>query len=412
MTATPLSLVKDFVLALTQVMVSLIGAQAAADMIAEAFPHKDIRRDPQGRLVIPNKSTVSELEKFLAIAVHRMEENFGHEFTERTMYHLYDLLVKQHGEDAARASGVLVSIPHGYLEKEKITLLSKEELETRVWEKTKELQELNAHLEQNVLARTKELLVANQKLEEANAELERLSQAKTEFLSLVSHQLLTPLTTARWIATTLDEVLGAPNPETAKLIGDLLNNNSRMVRLVGNLLNVARIEEGRLEYKFENITLDDMLVELVSALTPIAEKKQIAIRYENSQSGPIVRADRGKLYLAFENVIENAVKYTPKKGEIGIKMYVAGGMVTVEIQDKGIGIPKEEWKNIFQKFFRARNAREQAISGSGLGLFIVKKIIEDHGGHIRFESTEGVGTTFLLELPMIQMIHNHPVSTP
>lgn len=392
--------VEELSRAIVRVMTSLFGVQAVRGLLVQQFEKDEIIFDDQGQLEIRQKYP-EFFKRLIAVLITRMVKDFGYDFSERTLQHLYTTQLQKSGR-GVRAMEILEVIPEGFLEREKIQYLSKEELEEKVLQRTQELRDLNAHLEQTVRERTKDLIAANKKLEEANQELERLTKAKTEFLSLASHQLRAPLTAMRWILLELkgsmDQSLPLPDRQSLE---KLLLNNERMTQLINNLLNIARIEEGRLQYEFETISLDKLLENSVNILTPIAASKSVMLDSTLGHNEFFVRVDKEKMGLALENIIENAIKYTPTGKRVEVTMTKDAGSVVVRIQDEGIGIPEDEQSKIFDKFFRAKNAVKMETTGSGLGLFIVKKIIEDHGGRITFESKEGKGTVFLIEIPLM-----------
>lgn len=391
--------VEELSRALIRVMTSLFGVQAVRGLITQEFQRDEIILDDRGQLEIRQKYP-EFFKRLIATLVARMAKDFGYDFSERTLRYLYTAQL-QKSRKGMHTMELLEVIPEGFLEREKIQYLSKEELEEKVLQRTQELRDLNMHLEQTVLERTKELVAANKKLEEANQELERLTKAKTEFLSLASHQLRAPLTATRWILlefwASRDRSLSLSDRQ---LFEKLLSNNERMTRLINNLLSIARIEEGRLQYEFGIISLDELLEDSVNVLTPIAVAKGVVLDYTLGHNEFLVRADKEKIGLALENIIENAIKYTLAGKRVRVTVTKDIGTVVIHIQDEGIGIPQDEQLKIFDKFFRAKNAVKTETMGSGLGLFIVKKIIEDHGGRVTFESKEGTGTTFLIEIPL------------
>ncbi len=388
-----------FAESLSASVVHLLGQQTVVAIFARTFPKQELVFTSKGGIEANTLHPKEHVRRLTGVFAQLLADSFGHEFADRSVADAYTRAVRS-GGTIDTAADILACIPEGFLEKEKIKLLSKSELEERVLQRTIELQEANARLEERVAQRTEELVSANSKLEDANKELSRLSSVKSEFLSMVSHQLLVPLTAARWIAKTLEEELSdAVSEETRKLLDQLLASNAHMARLVANLLNVARIEDGRTAYAKEIISLSDLLKDIVTVLSPLAAEKRVTLRYAADEFCS-VRGDRDALRMAFENIIDNAVKYTPEGKMVMVTLGVIGKTVRVKVADQGIGIPIGEQGQIFGKFYRARNARAVQTNGSGLGLFVVKKIIEGHEGHVRFESSEDTGTTFFIELPI------------
>lgn len=399
-------IIRKFAVELGQASVSLMGSQGIRIILEKEFPGGEIKVNSLGKITIAEEHAKENIRKFLEIVVGRLVRNFGYAFSENSLESVYNNFKNRYGE-TSEVLEILGFLPEGSLEKEKIKYLTKSELEQKVLERTRDLQELNANLEKTVVERTKELVSANNQLEEKNKELEELSQAKTAFVSLVSHQLRSPLTAARWaVAGLVEAVVAKEEDEIKKLLDFLLMNNGRMTSLVDNLLNVARIEENRLAYEFKRVEFGKIVKELIRNLFPIAEKKLVTISYQEQlpSSSFMVMADKEKLYLAVENILDNAIKYTLEGGKIEVKVNEESSRLIFCVRDYGVGIPKEDRAKIFSKFFRAKNVSRDGGSGSGLGLFITKKIIEDHGGEVYFKSEEGSGTTFFVELPLVE--HN------
>lgn len=388
-----------FAESLARSVADVLGRQAVTGMFARTFPHGEVSLTAAGRLAVAMPAPKETVRTLAAALADMLAAGLGTAFAERALAEAYaDASVAKTGFGAL--ADVLACVPDGFLEEERVKALSKTELEIRILQRTAELREANALLEARVASRTQELQEANRKLKDANQTLQRMSSAKSEFLSMVSHQLLVPLTAARWITKTIEEILSPGMSDEARtLLQQMLSNNSHMARLVANLLNVARIEEGRFDYKMDLVPLAALLHEIVADVTPIATEKGVTLRCAAEDIGTI-RGDRDKLRMAFENLIENAVKYTPEGKMVIVTLAGDGDGALVKIADQGIGIPAEEHAQIFDKFFRARNARSSDVSGSGLGLFVVRQVVTGHRGSIRFESAEGKGAVFFVNLPL------------
>lgn len=233
-----------------------------------------------------------------------------------------------------------------------------------------------------------------------------IDRMKSEFISVASHQLRTPLSAIKWVIKMLiDGDAGEMNDEQRELLDKGYKSNERMITLVNDLLNVSRIEEGRFQYQFAFEDITAVIDSVVSEVRPIAEEKGIEVKVENLPSGlPKVKVDSNKLRLAVMNLVDNAMKYTQKDGVVTIRTKADRKYLTLEVQDTGVGIPKKQQAQMFQKFFRATNVVKMQTEGSGLGLFIVKNIVERHGGKISFDSEEGKGTTFRFTLPVDQRL--------
>jgi signal transduction histidine kinase len=229
-----------------------------------------------------------------------------------------------------------------------------------------------------------------------------VDRMKSEFISIAAHQLRTPLSAIKWsLKMVLDGDLGKPTEEMNEFITKSYKTNERMIRLVNDLLNVSRIEEGRFFYKFSPLNLVEFINGVVLDFIPLCKDKKIAITWSPPKENiPLIQGDADHLRLAIQNLLDNALKYTPNNGMITISLQKvkSKGELILRIKDTGVGIPQDEQERIFSKFYRGTNVIKLQTDGSGLGLFIVKNIIERHDGTVTFDSTEK-GTTFTIILP-------------
>ena len=229
------------------------------------------------------------------------------------------------------------------------------------------------------------------------------SRVKSEFVSLAAHQLRTPLSATKWaMKMLLDGDLGALAKEQKEFLNKGYEANERMIRLVNDLLDVAKIEEGKFGYVFGHDDICHIINEAISDQTILAQKRNIKIVFhEPSQRFPKIKMDIQKIRLAMGNILENAINYTLPGGSVEIMIEsLYPKYLEVLVKDNGVGIPKDQMARIFSKFFRGRNVISMQTDGSGLGLFIVKNIIKRHGGDIWLESEEGKGTTARFTLPI------------
>ena len=233
---------------------------------------------------------------------------------------------------------------------------------------------------------------------------ERLAEAsrlKSEFVSIVSHQLRAPLSNMKWIADLLTS--GKANGDKKEYFQMVKENASRMQELVNDLLTVSRIEEGGLVTKREKFALQDLLQEVILDFQPMAKAMNITLDIQDNTKDSLVLADPLQIRQVFSNLVDNAIKYTGKSKEgehaITIRLGNNGKNVRFEIEDTGVGIPKEDQKYIFEKFFRSSNALRQETQGSGLGLYIARAIIKRSGGEMGFNSSEHKGSIFWFTLP-------------
>jgi len=239
------------------------------------------------------------------------------------------------------------------------------------------------------------------RLKEIRAREENLSKLKSEFVSIVAHQLRTPLSALKWGLALLDESKPRLKKEQTELLLKMTVSNERMIRLVNDLLDVARIEEGRFVYKKTEIDVHAIIKNVLDATKIARDQKQITVIVEKQKLLlPQIFVDKDALTLAVQNLVENAIQYTPQYGTLEIHATRVNNTVQVSLRDSGIGIAKEDQSRIFSKFFRGAQAVRLETEGSGLGLFIVKNIIEAHGGKIWFDSEQGKGTTFYFTIPV------------
>jgi signal transduction histidine kinase len=228
-------------------------------------------------------------------------------------------------------------------------------------------------------------------------ELDRL---KDEFVATVSHELRTPLTSMMGFLEMLREgEAGELSPEQARFLGIVYRSSERLQRLVGDLLFIARLDASGLQLHLEDgVHLENVVAEVVESAAADARSHEVDLRLE--RDGDVeVRGDRERLGQLVANLISNAVKFTPAGGNVTARVFADDGNGVVEIEDTGIGIPKAEQERLFQRFFRASTATDQAIPGTGLGLAITKAIAEAHHGRISCRSEPGHGTCFRIEIP-------------
>ena len=230
-----------------------------------------------------------------------------------------------------------------------------------------------------------------------------IARTKSEFISLAAHQLRTPLSAIKWtLRMILDGDAGPINPEAKNLLTIGFRSNDRMIGLVNDLLDVARIEEGRFGYKFASGDVAEAINVLVASIMPFAKESGVELCFNPPEKKlPEIVFDREKFILALTNLIDNAIHYGKHPGaRVDIRAYAEGEFVRVDVRDNGIGIAESYMPKLFSKFSRAPNAIREYTEGSGLGLFIVKNIIKRHGGDVMVKSEEGKGSIFSMLLPL------------
>ena len=228
----------------------------------------------------------------------------------------------------------------------------------------------------------------------------QIDKSKSEFVSLASHQLRTPLTAVKWYSEMLgNKKAGKLSEKQKRYLDGVYQGNERMIKLVDTMLNISRLEAGKLKINPEQTDLRKLVEIIIEEHSfKIKEKKQKFV-FECEKEMNVV-TDPNMLRQVFQNLISNAVKYTPANGEITCAIKKENNVLHFYVKDSGIGIPKDQQKRIFGKLYRAENAAVQEPDGNGLGLYMTKMIVENMGGKIWFESKENKGTTFSVELPL------------
>lgn len=248
-------------------------------------------------------------------------------------------------------------------------------------------------LERKVAERTKELAKLNE-------ELKKLNKMKSDFISAVSHELRTPLTSIKGYASILmTGKLGEVSAVQKERLEKIDKHSNSLAHLINNLLDIARIESGKVQMDIKEVPIKEMLDSIMDIIMPQVKEKNISIKLNLKLTTEKIKADPGQLERVFLNLISNAIKFTPDKGKITISGEDRNEYVEFSIEDTGIGIPKKDMDKLFEEFFRADNALDQKVKGSGLGLSLVKKIIEAHRGKIWAQSELNKGTRFTFTLP-------------
>ena len=237
-------------------------------------------------------------------------------------------------------------------------------------------------------------------LKAANVKLEDLSRFKTELLSLASHQVKSPLAVIKGYASILlDGLYGKIDGKIKETVFKMKESTDGLIALVNSLLDLRKIEEGKMEYKFQPVKMSDLVSRVVSELKPLAENKKLDLSFD-SVSEKSVNADEMKLKQVVQNLVDNAIKYTPN-GFVKAELKDKGDFIILSVKDSGLGISAELLRQVFQEFIRDERVKKE-IRGTGLGLYIAKKIVEAHSGEIWAESEgEGKGSIFFVKLKAI-----------
>jgi signal transduction histidine kinase len=229
----------------------------------------------------------------------------------------------------------------------------------------------------------------------------RLNKMKSEFISIASHQLRTPLSAMKWeTELLLSNNTKGLNKRQISSIENLRMMSFRMTKLVSDLLDVAKIDQGKMVFHKEKVDIIKVLESILKEDEYLIKEKNIHIIFNKEKKIPIFWSDSEKIKLILDNLIGNAIKYIASRGKIEIKVKKIRGFLVCSIKDNGAGIPKQQHGQIFNKFFRSDNEVKYQTAGTGLGLYIVKNVVEQAGGKIWFDSKEDVGTIFSFSLPM------------
>ena len=261
------------------------------------------------------------------------------------------------------------------------------------------------HVEGNTLmdVETKQLRIEGV-VHDITKEME-IDRAKSEFVSLASHQLKTPITSIKWLSEVLLRKGSEPVTQVQeKYISNIHDSSQHMIEMINDLLNVSRIELGTLSMKIDEFDVKELIENIREEQWHAAEEKHLTLNITYDDGLPHLVADRNLFRMVIQNLISNAIRYTPANGTIECAASRAQPdkeFLFVRVTDSGIGIPKEERKHIFEKLYRAPNAQTLVPDGTGLGLYVVKTVIERAHGGISFESEEGKGTTFYVSVPFV-----------
>lgn len=270
---------------------------------------------------------------------------------------------------------------------------------TEIFNQTaKELLDIRKRLEARIETANKDLEEKNRELIAANEELKKLDSLKSDFISLVSHELKTPLSAIRTSAEFLESEKTADPDVQKEMLENIIRNIDRQTRLINDILDLSKIEAGKMEFKFERVDFREAASAALENIRHLALKKNITISVDIPGTLPPVFADREKLIIVLNNLLDNALKFTQEGGRILLSANEMQDGIEVRVKDTGIGIEKEKFTRIFDKFYQVDSTSRRKIGGSGLGLSISSGIIKAHGGEIRVDSEPGKGSTFFFRL--------------
>lgn len=267
-----------------------------------------------------------------------------------------------------------------------------------------EVNELNTELQQRIDAATQELRTSNQ-------QLQRLDEAKNEFISMASHQLRTPLTSIKgYLDMLLQGDLGPVRPTQKAVLREAFSSSERMVQLINDFLSISRLQTGTFTMNRQPANLSDIVRGEVTLLRVVAKQRDITLSVHIDDNIPTLPIDAEKLRQVVMNMIDNAIFYSREQTTVDVSLCYDDREVVFVVKDQGIGVPKAEQSGVFGKFFRASNARKRRPDGTGVGLFLARKVVLEHGGSMIFTSKENKGSTFGFRLPLAGLDKEKAVS--
>jgi signal transduction histidine kinase/ActR/RegA family two-component response regulator len=264
----------------------------------------------------------------------------------------------------------------------------------------KDIQQMNADLERKVRERTQELEVVNQKLQTSNVELQRANSLKSEFLANMSHELRTPLNAIIGFSELLlDRTFGDLTPDQRGYSTDILSSGRHLLALINDILDLSKIEAGKMRLTREVFEIGAVIEEAMALLRVEAARKSLELVSQVDEPYSLLDADRSKVKQIMSNLLSNAVKFTPPGGRVSLRAAREGGKLVIVVEDTGIGINPDDQQRIFEAFTQVDGSLARQYQGTGLGLTLVKRFAEMHGGRVMLASEPGVGSRFTVEVP-------------
>ncbi|MCD6300261.1 MAG: response regulator [Dehalococcoidales bacterium] len=263
----------------------------------------------------------------------------------------------------------------------------------------------NALKQQKLLLENRRLVddlqQSNKLLFETNEELKKATQAKSEFLANMSHELRTPFNAVIGFSELLlDEIPGKINQKQRQCLDDILSSSKHLLSLINDVLDLSKVEAGKLELKQKDFTLNKLIESLTRTIMPILVPRKQSLDIEIEKGLPPIHADKTKIRQVLLNLLSNSVKFMPDGGKLKIEAIRKDSWCQISVIDNGIGMKQEEQERIFEPFYQLDNPISRERSGTGLGLTIAKQIVEKHGGRIWVESEYGKGSRFTFTLPL------------
>jgi len=295
--------------------------------------------------------------------------------------------------------GVLLYLSLVVLRRQRLQLQESKLKEIRLRARLDDAKELRAKIE----ALEREIAQAEKRHKASERRLKGLDDTKDDFISMASHQLRTPLTSVKgYLSMVLDGDVGKINESQRKMLSQAFISSQRMVYIIADLLNVSRLQTGKFYIERSPVNLAQLAQEELTPLQESAEVKHITMTFVPPDFCPPLMLDETKIRQVIMNFIDNAIYYTPEGGSITVEVKVSSRMIELRVTDTGMGVPKADQPRLFTKFYRASNAQKARPDGTGLGLFMAKKVVIAQGGSIIFRSKEGKGSTFGFSFPLVR----------
>lgn len=373
--------------------------------LLEAAPDAIIEVDQEGRIVLLNRVTEQlfgyQREELLGRPVEVLipEENRAEHYGHRKGYWARParrpmgtgLKLEGRRKDGSRFPVEISLSPVKFEAGFRVSAIIRDVSERRFAEE--QLREVQA-------AYTEELAAKNRELETRNEEVERANRLKDEFLSGMSHELRTPLHTIIGFTELLDEQIEGPlNEKQQRFVRHIHKDSQHLLALINDVLDLSKIESGRLELQQGFFPLIDALEEAISSVRPRAEVKSIQIE-SIAPDALEIYADRLRFRQILYNLLSNAVKFTPDGGRVWVEVSRHSGFINVSVADTGVGIPLQEQESVFDKFYQVGHRQAGGLEGTGLGLAITRRLVEEHGGAISLTSEPGKGSRFTFTVPL------------
>ncbi len=410
----------DFLILFVEMVSSFVGAREVEKLLYAPVSDSFFKSGTEAIVAFLSSLDAPELNVKIGGILSSLSTNFGNDLIENRLQEVYSHIELKHSPELGN-NNVLPLIPTQFLSKYRVRFLPKVDTSEhaggevegsrKLSVELEGLRKLNAELEQKVADRTEELrkLFEEQRkrdaeLIKANEELRLLSTAKDQFVALISHELRTPLTGIRWLSERLEK--SADNnvsQEHLEIVRSIRDKVSQMVDLINAILDSSRIESGTFSCQPVEMDIVATAKVVVSDLGPMIAHKGVRVEETYTPGSIMMLADASLWRSIVQNLVFNAIKYTPQSGYISLAITQEPSRISLTVRDTGCGIPADQQARIFMKLFRATNARSVDPDGLGLGLYIVKSIVTKAGGDIYFESEENKGATFHVIFPTTGM---------